>query len=370
MAKNKPTKKLKVAIGISGGVDSTAAAYLLTKQGYDCFGIFMHYWTEEAGLNLAKRENECCSLEGYEDARRVCKILNIPLYTLNFRELFKKEVVDAWLDDYQQGLTPNPCLNCNKLVRFGAFLEKIKTFGADYLATGHYVKKTTGLNGQPHLWTAKDKNKDQSYFLSSLTQEQLSRCLFPLGDLTKPQVRKIAQRAGLPTAQKTESHEICFIKENTHNEFLKRHTTLKPGDIVLADGQVVGQHYGLQLYTLGQRKGVGLGSGPFYVIGFNHDKNQLIVSRQSNDPSLFSQSLIAKNVNIIAPRRPEQLTCYARIRYRHPVQKCLMQKINTTDYQVTFVQPQRAVTRGQGVVFYRRPLWSKRLEVLGGGIIE
>jgi tRNA-specific 2-thiouridylase len=306
--------------------------------------------------------------------------LGIPLYTLNFDAIFKKAIVDDFLKVYASGQTPNPCVRCNKYIKFGELLRKVRALGTDYLATGHYVRlrrKTPNSKFQIpkfELLMAKDKEKDQSYFLYNLGQQEFKHLLFPIGDYTKTEVRKLAMKFGLPTAEKRESQEVCFIPERDHNEFLKRHLKLKPGKIVTVKGSIVGQHLGLPLYTLGQRRGIGLGGGPYYVIDFNQKKNQLIVTSNLQDPGLYQRQLKAKAVNWVSGQTPKlPLKCLAKVRYRQALSAAVVSK-SGKDYLVKFNQPQRAVMPGQSVVFYKKTKKQKnkktQLELLGGGIIK
>jgi tRNA-uridine 2-sulfurtransferase len=240
MATNK--QKLKIAVAMSGGVDSSVAAKLLKDQGHKVVGIFLHFWKEEIG-GKKSLENKCCSAQALLDARRVAKKIGIPLYTLNFAKIFKKQVVDNFLSEYGRGKTPNPCVRCNKLVKLGLLIKQAKKLGFDYVASGHYVRLKEN-HKTFSLYAAKDKNKDQSYFLYTLNQAELKHLLFPLGDYLKPEVRRLAKKFKLPVAEKGESQEICFISDKSHNDFLKRHLKLKPGKIKTLDGQILGQHQG------------------------------------------------------------------------------------------------------------------------------
>ncbi|MFA5358482.1 MAG: tRNA 2-thiouridine(34) synthase MnmA [Patescibacteria group bacterium] len=354
-----------VAIAMSGGVDSSVAAALLVKAGYDCFGVFMHFWTDPTGM--AQKDNKCCSLASFEDARRVCQKLGIKLYTLNFDEIFKEKIVDSFLCEYAKGKTPNPCVACNKFIKCGALLQKVRAMGADYLATGHYIKKARrAANYQ--LLVAEDKEKDQTYFLYNLKQSDLKYLLFPVGDYTKLEVRGLAKKFHLPTAEKRESQEICFVPEKDHNEFLRRYLKMKPGKIVDTKGNAVGDHLGLPLYTIGQRKGVGSGEGPYYVTGFDLKKNRLIVTNNPNDKKLFSDKLVAGSVNWVVGKSPKlPFKCLAKIRYRHPAVPVVVSK-SGGKIVVRFKTPQRAVTQGQSIVFYAKR--GRQVELLGGGVIK
>ncbi|OGY46794.1 MAG: tRNA 2-thiouridine(34) synthase MnmA [Candidatus Buchananbacteria bacterium RIFCSPHIGHO2_02_FULL_38_8] len=346
-------KKEKVCIAMSGGIDSSVAAAILKKQGYDCVGIFMKFWSDQEGTQ--KVINKCCSIESFETARKVSHQLNFPIYTLNFKQPFKKQVVDDFLSQFQSGLTPNPCINCNKFIKFDLLWQKARVLGCNYLATGHYIKKTTN-----QLLRAKDKNKDQSYFLYNLKQSQLKHLLFPLGNYTKTQVRAMAKKWNLPAKNRPESQEICFVSGKSHNEFLKHHLKLKPGSIVTTQGKTVGQHKGLPLYTLGQRKGIKVGGiGPFYVVKMNYKTNTLIVSEKKDDSLLYHKIFRIKNTNWINGKPRKTLNCEVKIRHQAPSVKCKI--INN---QVTLSKPLRAITPGQSAVFY------KNQQLLGGGVID
>jgi len=382
----KNNKKLKIAVAMSGGVDSAVAAKILKDQGHEVVGIFLHFWKEEI-RGEKNFENKCCSAEALLDARRVADKIGIPLYTLNFAKIFKKQVVDNFLSEYAKGKTPNPCVRCNKLVKLGLLIKQAKKLGFDYVASGHYV-----INKNGKLLKAKDKNKDQSYFLYTFNRKELAHLLFPLGGYTKPQVRLLAKKFKLPVAEKKESQEICFIPGKGHNEFLKHHLKLKPGPIVIlepkaiesrgsskkkqdsisrsapsrmTEEKIIGSHAGLPLYTIGQRKGIEIGgTGPYYAAKMDYKKNILYVVSKSGDKILYNDKLTAKNVNWLSAAAPKlPLKCEAVIRYRHKPIECVVDKINKKKYQVKFKKPQRAVTPGQSVVFY------KGGEVLGGGII-
>lgn len=339
---------------MSGGVDSSVTAKILKDQGHDVVGIFLRFWKEEQPP-LAKGGRG-----DFKDARRAAKIIGIPLHTLDFSRIFKKQVVDNFLSEYAKGKTPNPCVRCNKLVKLGLLIREAKKSGFDYVATGHYA-----INKNNKLYKAKDKNKDQSYFLYTLNQDELKHLLFPLGDYTKPQVRQLAKKFKLPAAAKPESQEICFIADKSHNEFLKRYLKLKAGKIKTLDNKIIGAHQGLPLYTIGQRKGIEIGgTGPYYAAKMDYKKNILYVVNKSDNKILYGDKLIAKNISWLIGTEPKMpLKCEAVIRYHHKPVKCLAAKINKNKYQVKFAIPQRAIAPGQSVVFYEKN------QVLGGGII-
>lgn len=362
----KPKTKGRVLVAISGGVDSAVAAALLLKQGYEVAAVFLHFWKDPSAPATA--ENKCCSLTAMNDARAVCRKLGIPFHSFDFSAPFKKAVVDNFLEEYAAGRTPNPCIICNRRVKIGRLLEYARGLGYDFLATGHYVN-IKSARGKFSLYRAKDKNKDQSYFLYTFNSEQLKQLLFPLGNYTKPQVRALAKKFGLPVAEKAESQEICFISGKHHNDFLKRNLKLKSGEIKLLDtGEVIGTHQGLPLYTIGQRRGIEIGGrGPYYAARMDYQTNDLFVARKFDDIIFYEKSLLAKDViwtNDSAPLK--SFKCQAVIRYRHPAVACRVTppKKPGQGYLVEFDKPQRAVTPGQSVVFY------KDSKVLGGGIIN
>lgn len=347
---NKIPKK-RVAIAMSGGVDSSTVAQKLSEQGYNCIGIFMRLGIERG----------CCDEAA---ARKVCQKIGIRFYPADVRASFKKMVKDYFIESYKQGLTPNPCVACNKFIKFGELLKKAKALGCDRLATGHYVK-IKKIKGVYKVYRAKDLSKDQSYFLYNLTQEQLKHLIFPLGDSFKDKLKKKAAAAKLPYL-KEESQDICFLS-GEHNDFLKKNLQLKEGPIKTLDGQTVGKHQGLPLYTIGQRKGVELGGrGPYYVVWGDQESNTLYVTNKPDDPALFGQMLHMQNINWISGKEPKTpFKCTAVIRYRHQETPCVLKKEEDDgDLLVFFSKPQRAITPGQSVVFY------KNNELLGGGLIN
>lgn len=352
-----PKQKLKVAIGMSGGVDSSVAAALLKDQGYEVIGIFMHFWTDPHYAEKQTIANKCCSVDAKVDARLVAEKLGIPLYTINLDQNFKKYIVDNFLDQYKQGLTPNPCVRCNQFIKFGLFWEKAKALGCDFIATGHYVRLKDG-----HLLEAKDKDKDQTYFLYRLTPEILKHCLFPIGGYKKEEVRKIAAKLDLLVFSKRDSQEICFVPEKTPEEFLKRYLKLKSGPIVTTEGKIIGQHEGIALYTIGQRKGLELAGGPWYVVNLDYKHNLVIVADNNEHPALFNDIMYVSEVNWLQKlKSPAKLE--VRIRYMNKGHLAIIKEIKKGLLEVKFEHKQRAITPGQSAVFY------KDGEMLGGGII-
>lgn len=354
---------------MSGGLDSSVAAALLKRAGFDLIGVFMNLWPEKKENEVLKAYNCCCSPEAEARARKVAKILKIPFYVFDFSKEFKKRIVDYFLEGYKKGVTPNPCVLCNKEIKFGLLLEKALSLGMDFVATGHYARTSLKINftiveniDKVKLFRAVDKNKDQSYFLWMLNQDQLKRILFPIGDYTRAEVEKLAKKFKLPVLKAKKSTEICFI-QTTIGDFLKKHLKEKPGKIVNKEEKVLGIHKGLWFYTIGQRKGICLSGGPYYVLDKNLKKNLLIVTKNERD--LFKKELIAKNVNWISGVEPKlPLRIKAKVRYRQELEWAKIFKLNSKTYRIEFEKPQRAITPGQSVVFY------KGQELLGGGIIS
>jgi len=338
----------KVIVAMSGGVDSSVAAALLKKQGFDVIGCFMKLWPEKYfSLNAQKR------------VKKITKKLNIPFLVFDFSKEFKKKVVDYFLREYQRGRTPNPCVKCNQKIKFGIFLKKTLALGADYIATGHYARIKNAK-----LLVAKDKEKDQSYFLYNLRQSHLKKILFPIGNYTKSKVKKLAKDFEIADLVRPESRDICFLK-GKHQDFFKKYLKLKPGPILNTSGKRIGHHQGLPLYTVGQRKEIKVpGALPYYVLKLDFKNNTLIVT--DNEKDLYKKELIAEKVNWVSGKAPKlPLKIKAKIRYLHPANSAtITKKLKPKTYQLIFGRPQRAITPGQSVVFYRGKV------VLGGGIIR
>ncbi|MBI2038292.1 MAG: tRNA 2-thiouridine(34) synthase MnmA, partial [Candidatus Nealsonbacteria bacterium] len=309
MRKIESRNNKKVVVAMSGGIDSSVAAALLKKQGYNIVGVFMKFWKEPDGQG---GWNRCCSPDSERRARMVAKILGIPFYVFNFEKEFKKRIVDEFLKGYKEGITPNPCVICNKEIKFGLLLKKALELNADFIATGHYARLRQGK-----LYRGGDEKKDQSYFLWQLDQSQLKKVLFPVGSYTKNYVRKLAKKFKLPVLNIPESMEICFVPDKL-DDFLKRYLKPKPGLIMTSEGKEIGRHQGLPFYTIGQRKGIELSGGPYYVVGKDTKKNILIVAPILKDSALWSKSLVAKFVNWISGKTPKlPLKVNAQIRYGH-----------------------------------------------------
>jgi tRNA-specific 2-thiouridylase len=353
-----------VIVGMSGGVDSSVAAYLLQKQGYDLQGIFMKNWEEDDDSEY------CSAAEDLKDAEDICNKLNLPLFTRNFSSEYWDKVFSYFLDEYKNGRTPNPDVLCNKEIKFKTFLDCAIEMGANRIATGHYAR-IEFKDGYYRLLKPADRNKDQTYFLYALDQQQLSKALFPLGDITKSVVREIAKNQSFVNSDKKDSTGICFIGERRFKDFLNRFLPAKPGDIQTDKGITIGKHDGVMYYTIGQRQGIGIGGSknssgePWYVIGKDIDKNILIVGQGHNNPMLFKKTLQAEQLNwITEPPKKLPYNCTAKIRYRQQEQICAITQLSNSHCEVQFNQPQRAITPGQSVVFYSND------ECLGGGVIR
>lgn len=349
-----------VIVGLSGGVDSAVAAYLLKKEGYRVVGLFMKNWDESDNAHY------CSAEEDYQDVVKVCKKLGIPHYSVNFVKQYWDEVFTDFLAGYEQGFTPNPDILCNREIKFKHFFNKAMELGADYLATGHYAQILPSC-GSLALFKAKDLSKDQSYFLYTLKSTLLPKILFPLGNLLKSQVREIAKNIGLDVHSKKDSTGICFIGERKFTPFLKNYLKEKPGNFCTLDGNKVGKHIGAVYYTIGQRKGLQLGGEgpPWYVVDKNMDKNIVYVERGEH-PALFTHTLVAKNLSWVRENflPSPGFTCTAKVRYRQEDQACHFDSVDNYNLTVSFTEAQRAIAPLQSVVFYSGQ------ECLGGGFID
>ncbi len=353
---------MRVAVALSGGVDSSTAAALAQERGYAVIGLMLRMWSEEGDSFLP---NKCCSPEAVADARRVCQTLGAPFYLLNVEEEFKARVVDFFVDGYAAGVTPNPCLQCNRLIKFGTLLAKARALGAEFLATGHYARVYQNARGAYELHQGADTHKDQSYALHGLSQDQLAHALFPLGEYTKTATRALAAQFNLRVAEKAESQDLCFIADGDYRNFMRRNRpdALTPGPILDAQGNVLGEHTGLPDYTIGQRKGLGIAARePLYVTALDGARNAVIVGRKAE---LGARALRARAVNWIPPEMAARLPLRAmvKIRYRSAAMPALLSAADAGDVRVEFDEPLRDITPGQAAVFY------DGTRCLGGGII-
>ena len=341
----------KVVVGMSGGVDSSVAAFLLKEQGYEVIGVTMRLWQENA--EIEETGKECCSLSAVSDARRVADKLGIPFYVMNFGEEFKRDVVDYFVKEYLQGRTPNPCIACNRYVKWEALLHRSMEIGADYIATGHYARITKRANGRFSITESKTAKKDQTYALYNLTQEQLAHTLMPVGEYTKDEIRDIAEHIGLRVANKPDSQEICFIPDHDYAGFIERMAGSQAppcGNFVTAEGQILGTHKGITHYTIGQRKGLNLAMGrPVFVTEIRPDTNEVVIGEPKD---VFSREFLADRINYMGVEHIENgMRFLTKIRYAH---KGAMAALYQEADRIRFVfdEPQRAVTPGQAVVFY------------------
>lgn len=357
--------KKRVVIGMSGGVDSSVAAYLLKQQGYDVIGVTMQIWQDKS-KEAYEREGGCCSLSAVEDARRVCNKLDIPFYVMNFKQIFEKMVIDYFVDEYLVGRTPNPCIACNKFIKFDALLERSKALEAEYVATGHYARILYDESYKRYIIKkSATPQKDQTYVLYNLNQDQLSHILMPLGDYNKEQVREIARGLDLRTANKPESQEICFVEDNDYGRFIneRRGSEIKPGFFVDTKGRRLGAHKGIVHYTVGQRKGLGIALGkPMFVVEIIPEKNLVVLG---DETEVFSKELTASEMNFITLEKlKEPIDVKAKIRYSAKEAAAKVIPLDDDRVRVVFEEPQRAITPGQAVVFYQDDI------LVGGGTIE
>ena len=356
-------EKKKVVIGMSGGVDSSVAAYLLKDAGYDVIGVTMQIWQDEDTCSI-EENGGCCGLSAVEDARRVANQLGIPYYVMNFKKEFKENVMDYFVDEYLQGRTPNPCIACNRYVKWESLLKRSLDIGADYIATGHYARVVQLDNGRYTLKKSATATKDQTYALYNLTQAQLSHTLMPVGEYTKDEIRKIAANIDLQVANKPDSQEICFVPDNDYAGFISQNTdaTVTEGNFVTLDGTVVGRHKGIIHYTVGQRRGLNLSLGyPVFVLEIRPETNEVVVG---DGTQVFSEKLYCNNLNFMSIADLEgDMVVDVKIRYSHKGSKGTIRKIGDDLIECVFEEPQRAITPGQAVVFYDGDY------VVGGGTI-
>ena len=355
--------KKKVVVGMSGGVDSSVAAWLLLQKGYDVMGVTMQIWQDEVPEQV-EENGGCCGLSAVDDARRVASRLEIPYYVMNFKQDFKENVIDYFMDEYLKGHTPNPCIACNRYVKWESLLKRSMDIGADYIATGHYARIEQLPNGRYALRKSATSAKDQTYALYNLTQEQMSKTLMPVGEYTKDQIRTFAEELGLPVAHKPDSQEICFVPDGDYAKFIEENSGKKipEGNFVWTDGTVIGKHKGITHYTIGQRKGLGLAMGRPVVVTEIRPETSEVVIGEADD--VFRTTLRADRLNWMSvPDIEGEARFLAKIRYNHSGSMCTVRKIEEDLVECTFDEPVRAVTPGQAVVFYDGDY------VAGGGTI-
>lgn len=354
----------KVVVGMSGGVDSSVAAYLLKEQGYDVIGVTMQIWQDEAEKDSTSNGG-CCGISAVDDARRVAEKLDIPYYVMNFKKEFRCNVVDYFVDEYLQGRTPNPCIACNRYVKWESLLKRSLEIGADYIATGHYARVDRLANGRFAIKNSVTSSKDQTYALYNLTQEQLSRTLMPVGEFSKDEVRKIAEEAGLPVAHKPDSQEICFVPDNDYAAFIDREAGERvpgPGNFVDKNGNILGRHRGITHYTVGQRRGLEIAAGHrIFVSEIRTRTNEVVIGENAD---VFTDTVLCDRVNYMAVEDLcSERRVLGKIRYNHAGEYCLINKLEDGRVICRFERPIRAATPGQAVVFYEGE------HVLGGGTI-
>ncbi|MCM1156982.1 MAG: tRNA 2-thiouridine(34) synthase MnmA [Bacteroidales bacterium] len=356
--------KKKVAVGMSGGVDSSVAAYLLKEQGFDVIGVTMQIWQDEDADKMAENGG-CCGLSAVEDAGRVAGMLDIPYYVLNFKREFKRHVIDYFMDEYMHARTPNPCIACNRYVKWEALLNRATELGCDYIATGHYARISRLPGGRFALRKSAADRKDQTYALYSLTQEQLSRTLMPVGEYEKKEIRQIAQKLGLSVAGKPDSQEICFIPDNDYAGYIERESgkTFAEGNFVDVKGNILGRHKGIIHYTIGQRKGLGLSLGaPVFVLEIRPDTNEVVIG--TNEDTFHDRLLAGQPSWMSIPELTGEKKVTAKIRYSHKGAPCIIRMAGKDSVECRFAEPVRAITPGQAVVFYEEDI------VVGGAVIS
>lgn len=344
-----------VIVGMSGGVDSSVSALLLKQQGYRVIGLFMKNWEE------ADASGQCQSAKEYDDVMRVCEQIDIPCYSVNFVKEYWDNVFESFLESFRAGYTPNPDTMCNREIKFKALLDKALELGGDFLATGHYCQTDDG-----QLLRGLDPTKDQSYFLYAVSDQALQKTLFPVGGIHKKEVREIARKHGIATAEKKDSTGICFIGKRDFKQFLSNYIPMQPGNFEDLEGNVIGQHDGAAYYTIGQRRGIGIGGAgePWFVVSKDVARNVVVLAQGTDHPALFRSQLVATELSWISSKSVIPTTCTAKVRYRQPDQPCTISQIENGKACITFHEPQRAVTPGQAIVFYDGPV------CLGGGIIN
>lgn len=348
---------------MSGGVDSSVAAYLLKEQGYDVIGVTMQIWQDEA-FDMQSENGGCCGLSAVDDARRVAEQIGIPHYVMNFKVPFKEKVIDYFISEYEAGRTPNPCIACNRYVKWESLLKRSMDIGADYIATGHYARIQKIYNGRYTLVKSVTEEKDQTYALYSLTQDQLARTLMPIGEYSKEEVRTIAKKAGLSIASKPDSQDICFVPDGKYGDFITSNSAKNhlSGNFVDIKGNILGQHKGIVHYTVGQRKGLGIASGErLYVLEIRSETNEVVLGK---DRELWANHIIVKDFNYVSLEDfSGELNVTAKIRYNHKGAKATLRKVNDQYVECIFEEPQRAPTPGQALVCYQDNY------VVGGGVI-